>query len=105
MTTAGVMKFMAGASATGATVALTQSGAGTPQDWTVLGLLAAVVLGIGARLVAATEKNTAKLGELNTKLEVVARALEEGQRQAALLREDIKGIPETVAKECGRRPT
>ena len=55
--TAATSIFVAACSASAfAVVALTE---GTPaENWTIIGLLAAVVLGVGGRMVAALDKNT-----------------------------------------------
>lgn len=87
----GLMHFAAGISLFGATaVAIQAPAASSVQDWTVLGLLSAVVLGIGARLVGATEKQTQKLAEMTTKLEVLGgeiRGLKDELRRGLPTRE------------------
>lgn len=103
MTTAAILNYLAAASATGATVVALEGGPGAAQDWTVMGLLAAVVLGIGARMVAATEKNTGALAEVKTELQLLGRQLTEDRHASERLQADTKVVLESLAKEIGRR--
>lgn len=96
MTTAAVLNYLAAASATGATVVAVQGGAGAAQDWTVLGLLAAVVLGIGARMIAAVDRNTTATVEQTKQIELLAQQLADDrhstERAIGRLQDDVKQL-------------
>ena len=72
MTTAGTL-FAVTCSATAiAVVAVTE---GTPaENWTILGLLAAVVLGVGGRMVLSLDKNTAATNAMSVAIAASASA-------------------------------
>jgi hypothetical protein len=103
-------------SATGyiAGLTLTAVGAGAfvfetaagPQDWTVLALLAAVVLGIGGKLVHTAEKQVTVVGELATNIKLLAAQMAEDTRtrtsEWSLLKADLHQVPAKVADEIGR---
>lgn len=62
----------------------------TAQDWTVLGILGAVVVGIGSRMVVAVEKNTQTLAEVTTSLKLLLHAHSSHKEE---LRDAVERIP------------
>jgi len=84
--------------------------ADTPsQDWTLISLLAAVVLGVGGKLVLAADKQAAATADLATNIKLLAQQLQQdGQTRATeqqLLRERLDRLPEDVANELQQRKT
>lgn len=62
------------------------------QEWTVLGLLAAVVLGIGGRLIAAVDKQAAATSELVTEMRLQSAQQKELIARVDRLASDINDV-------------
>lgn len=90
---------------TGLGTAVVLETAAGPQDWTVLGLLAAIVLGIGGKLVISLDKQVQATNDNGKQLALLVQKLEESskretdQRQHELqtLRDLLTRLPADVA--------
>lgn len=78
------------------------------QEWTVLALLAAVVLGIGGKLVWSVDAQTAALTEFGKQLALVLQADKQARDDEARHRSDLTSkldrLPQEVASEVRRIP-
>lgn len=98
-----------GAFSAGGALLVVETAAG-PQDWTVLALLASVVLGIGSKLVHSVEKQVAATSENGKQIAVLIEHLEETAKQAAAqraaemqaLRDILQRMPADVSNYCQR---
>lgn len=74
-----------------------------PQDWTVLALLAAVVIGIGGKLVQTAEKQVVAVGDLAMNVKLLAAQMAEDTRTRTsewhMLKADLLQMPTKVADE------
>lgn len=95
MTGTSILAGLGAASASGLVLATAEQ-LSTGERWTVLALLAVVVVGIGHRLVAAVDRNTTASQATTAALASVAAKLD-------ALSDKIEQLPVAVADEIERR--
>lgn len=106
ISTPSVLVSLATVSASSVAVAATEE-MPSGQQWTVLALLAMVVLGIGGKLVLAIETNTKTIAEVGTKLQLMIQesltARAEVEKARNEVREHVEDLPRHVVDELQRR--
>ena len=82
--------------------------AANPQDWTLLGLVAALTLGIGTRMIIALDKNTAAGVDQAKALAALAAAIDSSSKQhdrdTRDIRESVEELQQIVTARLPIRP-